>query len=58
MRTTNSLEEAIRDAGEGWLIDVYTPSEQAIPNLRRTLSEINAYARSKLGGNAPDLSEE
>ena len=57
-RTATSLEQAIRDAGEGWLIDMYAPPEQAIPHLRRTLSEVHAWANRKLGPNALDLSEE
>ena len=35
MPNTNTLEEAIRDAGEGWLIDMYAPPEQAIPHIRQ-----------------------
>ena len=27
------LEEVIRKAGEGWLIDWYKPSDQALPHL-------------------------
>jgi len=52
-----TLEEAIRDAGEGWLIDMYAPPEQAIPSIRRVLSEVNSLAAKRLGGNAPDISE-
>jgi len=58
MPNTNTLEGAIRDAGEGWLIDMYAPPEQAIPHIRRTLADVDALARQRLGGNAPDLSEE
>jgi hypothetical protein len=58
MPNTNTLEEAIRDAGEGWLIDMFAPPEQAIQHIRQTLSDVNALARTRLRGNAPDLSEE
>jgi len=58
MRNTNTLEEAIRDAGEGWLIDMFAPPEQAIPHIRRTLADVDALARHRLGGNALDLSEQ
>ena len=58
MPNVNNLEEMIRDAGEDWLIDMYAPPEQAILNIRRTLSEVHDCARIRLGGNAPDLSEE
>ncbi|MCY2939054.1 MAG: hypothetical protein NTV55_11945 [Planctomycetota bacterium] len=57
MPNTNTLEEAIRDAGEGWLIDMYAPPEQAIPHIRQTLADVNALAEHTLGENALDLSE-
>ena len=52
-----SLEEAIRQSGEGWLIDWFPPPAAAIDHLRRTLDEVSHRARERLGGNAPDLSE-
>ncbi|RLS36684.1 MAG: hypothetical protein DWH82_12800 [Planctomycetota bacterium] len=57
MPNTNTLEEAIRDAGEGWLIDMYAPPEQAIPHIRQTLADVNALAEHTLGENALDRSE-
>jgi hypothetical protein len=53
-----TLEEAIRQSGEGWLIDWFAPKEQAMDHLRRTLDLVHQRARERLGGNAPDLSEE
>lgn len=52
-----TLEEAIRDAGEDWLIDLYGPSDQAIPFLRERIAKINDVAQQRFGKNAPDLSE-
>lgn len=53
----HSLEEAIRQAGEGWLIDLYTPRADAVSHLLRTLEAVGALARERLGGDAPDFSE-
>ncbi len=55
--TTKTLEEAIRHAGEGWLIDWFAPPEQAIAFLRQRLDEVTRRAQERLGGNAPDVSE-
>ena len=57
MPNTTSLEEAIRDAGEGWLIDSFAPPEQAIPHLRECLQLVHVLGQSRFGGNAPVLSE-
>jgi len=54
---TKNLEEAIRDAGEGWLIDWFAPPDEAIAFLRKRLEEVTHRAVERLGGNAPDLSE-
>jgi hypothetical protein len=54
---TKSLEEAIRDAGEGWLIDWFAPSDKAIANLQQLLEDVTRLARERLKGNAPDLTE-
>ena len=52
-----SLEEAIRQSGEGWLIDWFPPPDAAMDHLRHTLDEVSRRAQERLGGNAPDLSE-
>jgi hypothetical protein len=59
MSTTpvTTLEDAIRQSGEGWLIDSYAPPSDAITHLRRTLDAVNRRARERLSGNAPELSE-
>jgi len=57
MPNTHTLEESIRDAGEGWLIEMYAPPEEAISHIRQTLADVYTLARKKLGGNAPDLTE-
>ena len=52
------LENAIRESGEGWLIDRYVPPEKAIEHLRSVLHETGAQARQRFGASAPDFSEE
>jgi hypothetical protein len=52
-----TLEEAIRDSGEGWLIDGFSPPAEAMDHLRRQLDEVNCRAQERLGGNAPHLTE-
>src|SRR5262249_29457911 len=53
-----TLEEAIRHAGEGWLIDWFAPPENAIPHLLQLLKAVQRESQARLGGNAPDFSEE
>lgn len=53
----HTLEEAIREAGEGWLIDRSSLPAEAVNRLRRGLDDVNSLARERLGGEAPDLSE-
>lgn len=53
-----SLEEVIRRAGEGWLIDRYSPPSEAMNVIRQTLRDASLLARTNLGNDAPDLSEE
>ena len=57
MPNTSSLEEAIRDSGEGWLIDMYVPPAGAIPNLLSTLNRVGSIASTRLGANAPSFTE-
>jgi hypothetical protein len=52
----STLEEAIRHAGEGWLIDSFAPPENAMPHLLQTLAVVQEEAHRRLGGNAPDVS--
>ncbi len=52
-----NLEEAIRHAGEGWLIDWFEPRDKAMPFLRQRLEDAAHRARERLGGDAPNLSE-
>src|SRR5437773_1690850 len=53
----SNLEEAIRQSGEGWLIDWFAPPTEAMNELRRKLDEVDRRAQDRLGGDAPDLSE-
>ena len=54
---SSTLEAIIRESGEGWLIDWFSPPEQAISHLRQTLDLIDRCGRERLGMDAPDLSE-
>jgi hypothetical protein len=54
---TSPLEEAIRGAGEGWLIDWFAPPNEALNHIRRVLAEVHRRAQERLGADAPDLSE-
>jgi hypothetical protein len=53
----SALEQTIRQAGEGWLIDGFAPPEKALEHLRQTLASVDRRARELLNGNAPDFSE-
>ena len=57
MPTATSLEEAIRDAGEEWLIDMFKPPDQAIPHLLKILQLVHALGQQRFGKNGPDLTE-
>jgi hypothetical protein len=54
----SALEETIRQSGEAWVIDWFAPKDQAMNHIRETLDRVHRRARERLGGNAPDLSEE
>ena len=54
---STSLEQAIRESGEGWLIDRFSPPTEAMDHLRRKLDEVDRRARERLGGDAPRLTE-
>lgn len=55
--STTSLEDAIRHAGEGWLIDMYAPPQDAVPHLCNLLDTVTQRGRELLGADAPDLNE-
>ncbi len=55
--STQTLEEAIRHAGEGWLIDFFAPPAEAMNHLRRLLAEVHRRGQERLGANAPRLTE-
>lgn len=52
-----NLEEAIQQAGEGWLIDLFGPPHDAVSYLREKIAQVNVLAQQRFGANAPDLSE-
>lgn len=54
----STLEEAIRDAGQQWLITSFDPPENAMPHILRTLDAVQREATARLGDNAPQISEE
>lgn len=53
----DSLEEAIRTAGEGWLLDSFVPPAGAMDHIRRVLASAHQRARERFGKNGPDLQE-
>src|SRR4051794_33291317 len=53
----STLEEAIRQSGEGWLLDCFPPPEKAMGRIRQAIDGVNELAKQRLGGNAPDISE-
>jgi len=55
--TAIALEDAIRGAGEGWIIDHFSPTDQAIPHVQQMLEAVGHLGKARLGASAPDLSE-
>ncbi len=53
-----TLEEAIRQSGEGWLIDWHVPKEGAMGHIRKAIDQAYGRARDRLGASAPNLSEQ
>lgn len=51
----NLLETLIREVGEDWLIDSFSPAHEAIARLQARLEKANAAAHTRLGANAPSL---
>lgn len=56
--STLDLEQAIRRAGGGWLIDSFVDREAAVSVIRRRIAQVNALAQQRLGARAPDMSEQ
>jgi hypothetical protein len=52
------LEDVIRKAGEGWMIDWYAPKEGALPRFREVLRRANEWGQHRFGANAPQLTPE
>jgi hypothetical protein len=55
--STSPLEQVIRQAGEGWIIDYFEPKAEAMNHIRHVLDKVNKLGHERLGENAPDLSE-
>jgi len=53
-----SLEQAIRASGEGWVLDLFAPSDGAMNHIRGTLAAIRREAEIRFGENAPEISED
>lgn len=53
-----TLEAAIRQSGEGWLIDHHAPPEKAMGRIRQTIIDVQKEATQHLGTSAPTISEE
>lgn len=56
--TPSSLEQTIRESGEGWILDHFHPAENAVPRLLQTLAAVQEAAVRRLGDEAPTISEE
>ena len=52
------LEEAIRTAGEGRLLESFDTPAEALSHIRRGVASAHQKARERLGDNAPDLRED
>lgn len=52
-----TLEEAIRHAGEEWLIGSFDRPETAMNRIFQTLAAVQQEAQRRLGDGAPDLTE-
>ena len=55
--TSNSLETVIRDAGEGWLLDWFSPPKGAIEHLRGLLRQADVVSHRRFGKKAPPITE-
>lgn len=55
---TLDLEQAIRRAGGGWLIDSFADREAVVTSIRERIVQVNALAQRRLGTRAPDVSEQ
>lgn len=53
----STLEQVIRNAHEAWLIDSFTPPENALIHIRQTLEAVEQVAQHRLAGNAPRINE-
>jgi hypothetical protein len=52
------LEELVRQAGEGWLLDGQSPREGAVARLRAVLADADAHLRATAGAGGPGIDEE
>ncbi len=54
----DSFEQNIRRAGEEWMIDWYTPHDQAVSHLLQTMAEAAQWSRDNFGNDGPRLTPE
>ena len=54
----SALEETIRRSGEGWIIEWFVPKDRALDHIRATIDQVRRRACERLGGDAPELSED
>jgi hypothetical protein len=52
-----TLEEAIVQSGEGWLLDCFPPRDMAMERIRRAIDAVNNLAKERFNGEAPDVSD-
>lgn len=53
-----TLEDVIRQSGEGWMIDLFSPPDEALHHIRKVLEKTEQCARHRLRGDAPSFSDE
>jgi hypothetical protein len=52
-----TLEEAIVQSGEGWLLEIFPPRGTAMERIRQSLDAVNNLANERFDGEAPDVSD-
>jgi hypothetical protein len=53
----STLQEAIQQSGEAWLLGWFAPREEAMDYIRQTLAMVGQRAKERLGKNAPEITE-
>jgi hypothetical protein len=56
-KSPDSLEAVIRDAGEDWLIDWFSPRSGAVAALQQRLQQVSQESRKRFGENGPNFDD-